>query len=556
MADDTVFGIDLGTTHSCIAYIDEASGRPALVTNAEGDLTTPSVVLFEGADRVVGKEAKNAAVMYTDRVVVMVKRQMGVSDWRFSYEGQDYTAEEISSYVLRKLAGDTAEMLGLPVREVVITCPAYFGIAEREATAKAGEIAGLKVLEVINEPTAAAISYGVHADGDQTVLAYDLGGGTFDVTLIEIKDGSVRVVATDGDHLLGGRDWDEAVVDYLAGQWQQETGSPDDPKDSEETLQDLWQRAEDGKRALSTRSETRITVSHGGQRVAVTLTREKFDELTAHLLERTVEFTKAVLAIGGELGVGAFDKLLLVGGSTRMPQVAARLSREFTVSPVMHDPDQSVAKGAAIYAQKLKLGEVIRTEIADLTGKQNTAVDKDSVSAEVYQQAVENVASRTGLVTEAVKKIDQMTVTNVASKSFGIVVLDNSDGTERDVISNLVLAQDPVPVTKTQTYATIEPDQPRVDIRVMENSQRVRTVPLEHGRAIGLAVLPLREGLPSGSPVDITFELTPDGRLKVTGQDLAESGAETVAVVETDRGLSEEELRQAKERARGLKVSG
>jgi molecular chaperone DnaK len=554
--NDTVFGIDLGTTHSCIAYVDEASGRPVVVSNAEGELTTPSVVLFDGADRVVGKEAKNAAVMYADRVAAMVKRQMGVPDWRFPFDEEKYTAEEISSYILRKLVADTEMLLDTQVRDVVITCPAYFGIAEREATAKAGEIAGLNVKEVINEPTAAAIAYGAHAEGDQTVLVYDLGGGTFDVTLIEINDGSVRVVATDGDHRLGGRDWDEDVVGYLAEAWQQETGSTDDPRDSEETRQDLWQRAEDGKRTLTARSDAKIMVSHAGQRIAVSLTREKLDELTAHRLERTVEFTKAVLDIGRERGIDTFDKLLLVGGSTKMPQVAARLAREFDVTPVMHDPDQSVAKGAAIYGQKLRIGEQIEIEIARIMGAPTTAVDESDVSAEVRDEARANVATEKGMRTDIVARFDKMEVTNVASHSFGVVVLDDSDGTEKECISNLVLAQDSVPANQTKTYATVEAGQRRVDIRVMENTQRGRDVPIEHGRPIGRAVLELSSGLPRGAPVDITFELTPDGRLKVTGRDLADTSKEIIAVVETDRGLSEEELEQAKARAQGIKVSG
>jgi molecular chaperone DnaK (HSP70) len=553
----TVFGIDLGTTHSCIAYIDEASGRPTVVSNAEGDLTTPSVVLFDDAEtRVVGKEAKNASVMYADRVVAMVKRQMGVPGWRFSSDDQEYAAEEISSYILRKLTADTEALLGTQARDVVITCPAYFGISEREATAKAGEIAGLNVREVINEPTAAAIAYGVHDDSDQTVLVYDLGGGTFDVTMIEIKGGSVRVVATGGDHQLGGRNWDEAVVGYLAEMWRQESGSTDDPTESEETLQDLWQRAEDGKRALSARAEAKIMASHAGQRVAVPVTREKFDELTAHLLERTVEYTKAVLKTARELGTSSFDKLLLVGGSAKMPQIAARLAAEFEVTPQIFDPDQSVAKGAAIYGQKLMIGEKIQIEVAKILGTPDTAVDEDDVPADVMDQAVENVAAQGGLRKEVVEKIGQMKVTNVASHSFGIIAMDDSDGTEKERISNLVLAQDPVPANKTETFYTVKDDQPKADIHVMENTQRAMTVPVDEGRMIGVARLKLTAGLPVGSPVDVTFELGPDGRLKVTGRDLADEGVEISAVIETDRGLSEEELRLAKARASGVKVSG
>ncbi|MET9265614.1 Hsp70 family protein [Amycolatopsis sp. NPDC004079] len=556
--DNRAFGIDLGTTHSCIAYVDEASGLPSVVTNAEGDLTTPSVVLFEGADRVVGKEAKNAAVMYADRVVSMVKRHMGLPDWRFGYEGQQYPAEEISSYVLRKIAADAETLTGSPVKEVVITCPAYFGIAEREATAKAGEIAGLTVLEVINEPTAAAISYGVHTRDSETVLVYDLGGGTFDVTLIKIEEGSVCVRATDGDHQLGGRDWDTAVVNYLAGQWQEETGSPEDPHDSEETLQDLWQRAEDGKRALSTRQEVSVLVSHEGQRASVKLSREKFAELTAHLLERTVDFTKAVLAIGAERGIDGFDKLLLVGGSARMPQVRERLAAEFGVEPVMHDPDQSVAKGAAIYAHKLKIGAKIGYRIDELMSARGESADgaDQPVPEEVRDRALNDVADETGLRREEIEEIDSFTVTNVASKSFGIIVLSGRGEDQRRVVANLVLAQEEVPVTKSQTFYTTAAGVPHVNIDIMENTLRDQDAEIEQSRQIGIAVLPLSPGLPIHSPVDVTFALRQDGRLKVTGQDVAEGGKQAEAIIETDRGLSDEELQRAKDRATGLTVSG
>ena len=199
----TIFGIDLGTTYSCIAYVDTA-GKANVLTNQEHQLTTPSVVLFEKETRIVGNEAKNSAVLNPDDVVEMIKRHMGEADWRFHYEGNDYSPEEISSYILRKLAIDAEADLGVPVKEVVITCPAYFGIAQREATARAGEIAGLHVLEIISEPTAAAIAYGLQRGRDQVVLVYDLGGGTFDIAIIAIKNDATTVIATGGDHHLGG----------------------------------------------------------------------------------------------------------------------------------------------------------------------------------------------------------------------------------------------------------------------------------------------------------------------------------------------------------------
>lgn len=559
-----VFGIDLGTTHSCIAYIDEASGRPTVVANAEGELTTPSVVLFENEEtRVVGKEAKNAAVLYADRVVAMVKRQMGVSGWRFPFEDHEYSPEEISSYILRKVVGDAEALLAAQVRDVVITCPAYFGISERNATANAGELAGLNVLEVINEPTAAAIAYGMHDDRDQVVLVYDLGGGTFDVTMIEIKDGSVRVIATGGDHQLGGRDWDEAVVGYLAAMWQQETGSADDPMESDETVQDLWQRAEDGKRALSARSESKIAVSHAGQRAGITLSRTKFDELTSHLLERTVEYTRNVLATAKELGHGEFHRLLLVGGSTKMPQVAERLTREFGVAPTAFEPDQAVAKGAAIYGQKLVIGEQIRTAVVealetsgDQSATQADEVNLDDVPESVMAAARQTVAANNGVRLDVVEKLVQMKVTNVASHSFGVVAIDDSDGGWRECISNLMLAQDRVPAKRVKLYGTVRADQDHVDLRIVENSSRADLVDLSEGREIGIATLRMNAGLPAESPVEVTFELTQDGRLQVTGQDLSTEGKVITAVIETNRSLSAAEMEEAKSRAKNVKVSG
>ncbi len=527
-----------------------------MVSNAEGDQTTPSVVLFEDEDtRVVGKEAKNAAVLYADRVVAMAKRQMGVAEWRFPFGAREYSPEEISAYILRKLAMDAEAAVSAPVRDVVITCPAYFGISERDATAKAGEIAGLNVLEVINEPTAAAIAYGMHDSRDQVVLVYDLGGGTFDVTMIEIKDGSVRVIATGGDHQLGGRDWDEAVVGYIAAMWKQETGSDEDPMESEETLQDLWQRAEDGKRALTSRSDTKVPVSHAGKRAGITLSRAKFDELTRHLLERTIEYTRSVLDTAKELGHNEFHQLLLVGGSTRMPQVAERLTEAFGIKPTTHDPDQAVAKGAAIYGQKLAIGEQIRTEIGKAMARPTGKVNLDEVPEAVMEQAKQAVAANIGMHVEAVEKIGRMNVTNVASHSFGVIAVDDRAGL-KEFISNLVMVQDPVPVTKDKRYGTLYANQQQVDLRIVENTSRADEVDLSEGREIGVAVLAMRPGLAAGAAVDVTFELTQDGRLKVTGRDLSVGGEVITAVIETNRSLSGEAMEEAKTHAKAVKVSG
>lgn len=548
----TIFGIDLGTTYSCIAYVDEY-GKAVVIPNSEGDRTTPSVVQFEGNNRVVGKEAKNSAVLNPRQVVEMVKRHMGEADWRFEYEGMEYTAAEVSSYILRKLADDAEQYLDCPVKDVVITCPAYFGIAQRDATAHAGEIAGFNVKEVINEPTAAAIMYGLQNEQDQVVLVYDLGGGTFDITVIEIKSGAITVVATGGDHYLGGRNWDEAVVMYLAEQWKAETSSNDDPTDSEETQQDLWGKAEQAKWALTARQETKVVVTHAGQRVGVTLSREKFNELTAHLLERTIDFTRSTMAEAKIRGYTTFDQILLVGGSTKMPQVAERLKAEFGLPLRVFDPDEAVAKGAAVYGWKLALDEKIQIKIAEMVGTSADQVDMAAVPQKIVEQAQESVARDSGLKLTSVKSVSGMSVTNVASHSFGIIAID--DSTNQEVIANMVIVNDPLPLSKTQTFQTFEADQESVELKVMENGETAHRVDdVTVGQEIGNAVLHLPPRLPLHAPIEVTFELQKDGRLYITGRE-PQSNASIKIDIQTSRNLSEEELQKAKARSRNVVVS-
>lgn len=549
----TIFGIDLGTTYSCISHLDP-NGNAIIVPNKEHHLTTPSVVLFEGQQRIVGEEAKNSALLSPECVVEMVKRHMGEANWRFLYEGKEYSPEEISSYILRKLAADAEEALGMSVQDVVITCPAYFGIAQREATVRAGEIAGLTVHEIINEPTAAAITYGLQSDQqDQVVLVYDLGGGTFDITIIEIKGSTITVIATGGDHTLGGRNWDEAIVTYLAQQWQAETSSLDDPTDSPETLQDLWIKAERAKRSLTARKSTKVAVAHAGKTVKVTLTREKFEELTAGLLDRTALFTRMTMDEARKRGYDAFDLILLVGGSTRMPQIATRLESEFSLPLRIFEPDEAVARGAAMYGQKLMLNQRIKEKASEQASDSSSSLDLVASAKQAHLE----IARALGLPDETMEKLVSAEITNVTSHSFGVVVtIDFQTSRQREVAENLVLANDPLPAFRMHTYGTLEGDQEIVELRVVENTEENEIVELEEYEGLeelGKVILPLPTGLPPNSPIEVTFELDGQGILHVTGRE-PRSGATSEATFEARGGISAAEVQEAKSRSSKITI--
>ncbi len=554
------FGIDLGTTYSCISYMDE-QGKTVIVPNKEHHLTTPSVVMFEGENIIVGDEAKNSALLNPDAVVEMVKRHMGETHWRFPYEGKEYSPEEISSYVLRKLALDTEEVVGFPVKDVVITCPAYFGIAQREATARAGEIAGLIVHEVINEPTAAAITYGLLNEQEQVVLVYDLGGGTFDVTVISIKAGSITVIATGGDHNLGGRNWDEAIVLYLAQQWQAQTGMFDDPTESSETLQDLWHKAERAKWTLTVRQQTKVVVVHAGRQVKVSLTRAKFEELTDGLLDRTLLFTKMVMREAESRGYHSIDKLLLVGGSTKMPQVAECLDQAFHIPLLLFEPEEAVARGAAIYGQKLRLDQHIQIKIAQLTGAPTEEIEILQHPA-LLTHAHEDIALALGMNVEEVEHMVNTSITNVTSHSFGIIVtVDHQKPSRREVVENLLLVNDPLPAFRVHKYGTLEPHQEFVELQIIENTQQTRIVELTEENQfeeIGTVTLPLPPGLPAHSPIEVTFEIDRQGRLHVVGRPSVGAGFSSAQAVEaafeTRGGITPEELNAAKSRVSKLTI--
>ena len=335
-----VFGIDLGTTYSCISYIDEY-GKAVVLKNSDGDHTTPSVVMVESEDNIiVGTEAKRSIELEPDKTVQFIKRKMGKENDVVNLNGTAYHAPEISSMILKKIVNDANEELrqtgvlqdGESIKDVVITCPAYFGMNERQATKAAGELAGLNVLNIINEPTAAAISYGVSGnDKNETVLVYDLGGGTFDITVMSIAGSDISVVCTGGDDQLGGKDWDEALMNYVVERYEEENG--EDLSEDPETIASLYVEVEGWKKSLTSREKVNMSVNGPAGRFREELTREKYEELTSDLLNRTKNLLDDVLATAEKQGypISKIDKVLLVGGSSRMPQVAAMIERDYQV---------------------------------------------------------------------------------------------------------------------------------------------------------------------------------------------------------------------------------
>ncbi|MFN7960510.1 MAG: Hsp70 family protein [Thermoanaerobaculia bacterium] len=552
MNANRVFGIDLGTTYSCIAHVDE-HGKPIVLPNAEGEATTPSVVFFESPENAVaGEAAKGVVAIHPDLCVATVKRSMGDPHWERTFHGKSYKPQEVSALILRKVVGDAEKLLGEKIENVVITCPAYFGINEKEATKQAGEIAGLNVLYVIPEPTAAALAYGIENKEDQVILVYDLGGGTFDVTLIEIKDGDITVICTGGDHQLGGKDWDDIIVSYFAERFAEQTGIPADSLlEDLEAYQELLTEAEKAKKLLSSRESVSQAVRFGGERAKVDLSRGTFNELTAPLLERTLTLTQEEIDRARAKGFTRIDRLLLVGGSTYMPQVIEAVKRRFPFEVRQFDPNQAVAKGAALFGYKCYLDEQIRIRVAERMGQSADAVDLERTDQRVVDQAQTEVARQHGLSVVAVKALQKTRVTNVSSKSFGMVALNES---RRDVVFNLILLDEQVPKVITKEFFTVAEGQDCVDLKCMENHANSEVAEVSDSNLVGEAVLSFRRPVPQGSPVEVTFDLGPDGLLRVQGRDVT-TGGEIHADFRTESILSREEVSEARTHNRGLAVS-
>jgi molecular chaperone DnaK len=547
-----VYGIDLGTTYSAIAYVDE-HGKPVIVPNQESERITPSVVLFDGENIIVGNTAKESAKVEPDRVVSRIKQSMGDPNYVFHYDEQSYSPEDISSFILRKVVGDAEIALGDKISDVVITCPAYFGTSEREATANAGRLAGLNVRAILNEPTAAAIAYGLEQGEDQVVLVYDLGGGTFDITMIEIKDRLIRVICTGGDHRLGGVLWDEAIVMYLAEQFRIQTGEAGDPLDDAEVLNDLFLQAERGKKTMTQREKAPFRVTHAGHQARVELDRAKFEEITKHLLDRTIELTNEMLADARAKGYSRFDKVILVGGATRMPQVRDRLVAELNTEPEIYDPDEAVAKGASLYALKESLLDHVQDFLATQTAAGGNAagpLDMSEVSEEEVAQALDHLEKSLGLtLTGPVRELVSTRIVNVLSKSLGVIARNEKS---LDVVCYLLPRNSEVPLERMTDFGTDADNQSAVDIRVM-SGERDSPDPLDC-QEVGVASLSLPERLPARSPIRVKFAINKDGRLGVSATDLT-CGSSIDVEFQTEAVMNAEEVAERSTALRLLTVS-
>jgi len=495
--NDLAVGIDLGTTRSVVAYLD-TTGRPLTVQNLEGDATTPSAVFFDRSSIVVGKEALKAAEYEPDRVVQFAKRDLGKVDFRIAVAGQELPPEVIQALVLRKLKSDTIHRLG-DFSQCVVTVPAYFNEPRRKATQDAGRLAGLNVVDIINEPTAAALAYGVHrgfvnpegrTESLETVLVYDLGGGTFDVTLMEIRGNDYSAISTAGDVYLGGMDWDQRIVDYVAEQFVIQFGM--DPRKDPSNRQRLLSEAEDAKCSLSQRDEVVIRFAMDGQRIQVPLDRSDFESLCGDLVDRTMMTTRKALREADRTWKDV-SRLLLVGGSSRMPMVQNMLEAESGLKmDCSLSADESVAHGAAIYA---------------------------------------------GILLSTDQRLNsKITVHNVNSHDLGLLGLDKDTGSQRR--SLMIPRNTRLPTKKGKRFSTSRPNQSSVSVKVVEGGDDNG----RHSTLIGnCLVRDLPANLPAATPVDVFFNYGEDGRLHVAAT-LPSVGKTASLTIERESGLTKDEL--------------
>ena len=557
-----VFGIDLGTTYSCIAYIDE-NNKPVVVKNMEGELTTPSVVYFETKeDIIVGESAKESSKMYPDEVVQFIKRSMGKPNSNLKINGVDMSPPEISSYILKKIVGDAVENLKIEgkladdedIKDVVITCPAYFGINERTATQTAGELAGLNVIQIINEPTAAAITYGVADDSvEKTVLVYDRGGGTFDVTMIHIQPGEIKVVCTGGDHNLGGKDWDDKVLLYLDDEFQRQTKKSESVLDDPETLQELVLATEKAKKLLTSKEKAPISINYKGERVRIELTRDKFDSLTNDLLERTIKLTDDMFKEAEKKGYSknSVNEILLVGGSSKMPQVSRRVKEAFNIPTKMFDPDESVAKGAALFADRKNELNILLDEIAEKTGQSKEDL---KMALDLGKTDINSLAESANIDTSERKYLgssDDIKISNVSSRSFGTVAYNNQKQLR---LFNLIFKNDTLPKEATDIFYPASGKQKNINIQVLENLSSDKAIDPKLGSEIGSVILDLPKDVDENTEIALTFKLNEEGLLELKAIE-RKNNTYIEARFETKEGLNEEEMSSAMRRVEDSSVS-
>jgi molecular chaperone DnaK len=504
-----VVGIDLGTTYSAISIVNQY-GKPEVLTNREGERITPSVVLFDGDDPIVGSIAKRSAVANPFNVIQFVKRQIGDKGWKFRTENAEvYTPEEISAMILRRLKEDAETLLGEKIVDAVVTVPAYFDDAQRKATQDAGRIAGINVLRIINEPTAAALAYGLNKmDETQTILVYDLGGGTFDVTIMHLSPDGLKVLATGGAKSLGGFDWDNAVMEYLNDEFVKAGGVDllEDPM----LEQDLRDKAEIAKKTLSSRERTNVFLSANGVNVTIPLTRQNFEEVTHHLLKQTQKIMEFVLEDAG-LGWKDINRVLLVGGSTRMRAVPELIERVTGLKPSLDvNPDEVVAQGAAIQGLILLMKE----------GRQDL---------------VDNHA------------FPMVEVQDVNSHSMGVVALDES-GHE---VNSIVLKKDTaIPTRVSNHYTTTVDQQTQLHIQVTEGED----VDLDYVKIVGEGMIDLPE-YPKGAPIEVIFEYDSDGIIHISVIDSTAGTLLGELDIERTSNLTEDEVLEKQKRVAKLAIS-